>query len=46
MTIRQMSMYVLMASGVLLFTGGPLLAEPSKSGTQTETGKGVIITKR
>ena len=40
MTIRQTCMYVLMASGVLLFTGGPLLAEPSKSGTQIQTGKG------
>ena len=29
-----------MASGVLLFTDGPLLAEPSKSETQTQSGKG------
>ena len=39
MTIRQMCVYVLLASGVLLFTGGPVLAEPSKSGTQTQSGK-------
>ncbi|MGC4096694.1 MAG: hypothetical protein QM706_06220 [Nitrospira sp.] len=40
MTIRQTCIYVLMASGVLLLTGGPVLAEQSKSGTHAQSGKG------
>ena len=40
MTIRQMCVYVLMASGVILFTGYPLLAEQSKSETHAQSGKG------
>lgn len=40
MTIRQTCLYMLMASGVLLFTGSPVLAEQSKSETQSQSMKG------
>ena len=40
MTIRQTCVYMMMASGVLLFTGGIVQAEQSKGGTHAQSGKG------
>lgn len=37
MTIRQTCVYMGIASGILFFTGGPVLAEQSKSGTQSQS---------
>lgn len=40
MTIRQTCAYLCLATGLLLITVGPVLAEQSKSGNQAQSGKG------